>query len=186
MKRIETPLSGLVLIEPDVYGDERGWFMETWNAQRYQEIGLDLAFVQDNLSFSYHGALRGLHYQNPHPQGKLVSVLEGEVFDVAVDLRKDSPTFARWYSVTLSAENRLQLYVPEGFAHGFVVTGRTALFHYKCTTFYNREAERALRWDDPEIGIAWPVEKPVLSPKDAAAPFLSAAPPEHLFTRVGG
>ncbi|WP_022836532.1 dTDP-4-dehydrorhamnose 3,5-epimerase [Salisaeta longa] len=168
----ELSLSGVLLIEPDVYRDGRGYFMETWNRQTYAEHGLDVDFVQDNLSFSKHGVLRGLHFQNPYPQGKLVSVLRGEVFDVAVDLRANSDTFGSWEGVTLSANNGRQLYVPEGFAHGFVVTSADALFHYKCTNAYHPEAEGIVRWDDPEIDITWPVSDPVLSDRDAAAPRL--------------
>ena len=174
MKATETPLEGVVIIEPDVYRDERGYFMETWNRERYAAVGLDVSFVQDNVSRSKNGVLRGMHFQvAPRGQGKLVSVLEGEIYDVAVDLRADSPTFARWFGTHLSGENRRQLYIPEGFAHGFVVTGETALVLYKCTEIYSPEHERSLAWDDPEIGIEWPVAEPLLSPKDRAAPRLS-------------
>jgi dTDP-4-dehydrorhamnose 3,5-epimerase len=161
-----TPLAGLLLITPDLFGDERGFFQETWNLRRYTEAGLDRHFVQDNLSLSRRGILRGLHFQNPGPQGKLVYVLQGEVFDVAVDVRADSPTFGQWYGVTLSAENHQQLFVPEGFAHGFCVTSETALFAYKCTDFYNPKAEFSLLWNDPDIGIEWPITNPELSEKD--------------------
>lgn len=164
----ELKLPGLLLFTPDVYGDDRGFFLETWNAARYREHGLDVGFVQDNVSYSRHGVLRGLHYQDPHPQGKLVMVLRGEIFDVAVDIREDTTTFGTWEKVTLSAENKRQLYVPPGFAHGFVVTGEEALVHYKCTEYYHPEAEGSIRWDDPAIGIDWPVETPTLSEKDAA------------------
>ena len=164
----EFELPGLLLFTPDVYGDDRGFFLETWNAERYREHGLDVDFVQDNVSYSTHGVLRGLHYQDPHPQGKLVMVLRGEIFDVAVDIHEDSATFAEWQGVTLSGENRQQLYVPPGYAHGFVVTGEEALVHYKCTDFYHPEAEGTIRWDDPAIGVDWPVEEPILSEKDAA------------------
>jgi dTDP-4-dehydrorhamnose 3,5-epimerase len=169
----ETPLPGLLLEKPDVFGDERGYFQESWNLRRYTEAGLDRHFVQDNLSFSRKGILRGLHFQNPHAQGKLVYALRGEVFDVAVDVRADSPTFGQWYGVTLSEDNHLQLFVPEGFAHGFCVTSETALFAYKCTDFYRPELEFSIRWDDPEIGIDWPVENPTLSKKDQSAGRLS-------------
>lgn len=161
-----TPLAGLLLVKPDVFGDERGFFQETWNLRRYTEAGLDRHFVQDNLSLSRKGILRGLHFQNPGPQGKLVYVLQGEVFDVAVDVRADSPTFGQWYGATLSAENHHQLFVPEGFAHGFCVTSETALFAYKCTDFYNPKAEFSLLWNDPDIGIEWPIKSPGLSEKD--------------------
>jgi dTDP-4-dehydrorhamnose 3,5-epimerase len=161
-----TPLQGLLLITPDVFGDERGFFQETWNLRRYTEAGLDRHFVQDNLSFSRKGILRGLHFQNPRPQGKLVYVLQGAVFDVAVDLRADSPTFGQWYGTTLSAENHQQLFIPEGFAHGFCVTSDTALFAYKCTEFYRPDCEICLAYDDPELGIDWPLAQPELSLKD--------------------
>ena len=168
-----TPLAGLLLIKPDIFGDERGFFQETWNLRRYTEAGLDRHFVQDNLSYSRKGILRGLHFQNPHPQGKLVYVLQGEVYDVAVDVRADSPTFGQWYGVTLSAENHHQLFVPEGFAHGFCVTSDMALFAYKCTDFYRPKAEFSVLWNDPDIGIEWPVDNPELSEKDRNAPRLS-------------
>ncbi len=176
MKIIETDLPGVLILEPKVFGDERGFFMESWNAGRYAEAGLPDRFVQDNLSFSRHGVLRGLHFQNPQPQGKLVSVLQGEVFDVAVDIRVGSPTFGRWTGVTLSAENKRQLYVPEDFAHGFVVTSDAALFFYKCTDYYAPASEGTVLWDDPEIGIEWPLDSPTLSEKDRAAPTLREVP----------
>lgn len=166
MKVLETKLPGVLIIEPDVHGDARGFFMETWQQKRYAEYGLPANFVQDNLSLSHKGVLRGLHYQDPNPQGKLVYVLQGEVFDVAVDIRRDSPTFGQWVGVTLSSENKRQLYIPEGFAHGFCVTSETALFAYKCTDYYNPQAEHGIIWNDPDIGIEWPVKKPVLSEKD--------------------
>lgn len=175
-----TPLSGLLKIQPDVFGDARGFFQETWNLRRYTEAGLDRHFVQDNLSYSRRGILRGLHFQNPRPQGKLVYVLEGEVFDVAVDVRADSPTFGQWYGATLSAENHLQLFVPEGFAHGFCVTSEFALFAYKCTDFYNPSAEFSLQWNDPAIGIEWPIQDPELSAKDREGIPLSAFSRESL------
>ena len=168
------------MIEPKVFGDERGFFMETWNEARYREAGLPVAFVQDNLSFSQHGVLRGLHFQNPNQQGKLVYVLQGEVFDVAVDIRVGSPHFGEWTGTILSAENKRQFYVPEGFAHGFVVTGDSALFVYKCTDRYNGEAEGSIFWKDPEIGVEWPVEEPILSEKDREAPKLSGLPERWL------
>jgi dTDP-4-dehydrorhamnose 3,5-epimerase len=167
-----TPLPGLLLVKPDVFGDERGFFQESWNLRRYTEAGLDRHFVQDNLSFSRKGILRGLHFQNPHSQGKLVYALRGEVFDVAVDVRADSPSFGEWYGVTLSEENHLQLFIPEGFAHGFCVTSETALFAYKCTDFYRPELECSIRWDDPDIGIDWPIKNPELSKKDQNGQWL--------------
>ncbi len=181
MNVLRCELEGLLILEPKVFGDARGFFLETWNQRRYAEAGLGVPFVQDNLSFSRRGTLRGLHFQNPSAQGKLVSVLTGEVFDVAVDLRRSSPTFGRWHGTTLSEENRRQFYVPPGFAHGFVVVSETALFHYKCTAFYSPQEELTLRWDDPQVGIRWPVENPVLSTKDADGRLLRDLPPERLF-----
>jgi dTDP-4-dehydrorhamnose 3,5-epimerase len=176
---IPTPLPGVLVIEPKVFGDDRGFFMETWQAERYADAGLP-PFVQDNLSFSARGVLRGLHYQEPGPQGKLVQVLQGEVFDVAVDIRHGSPTFGTWHGVTLSAANKRQFWVPAGFAHGFVVTSETALFAYKVSAPYRPEYDHSLRWDDPDIGIAWPVTEPTLSAKDQAAPPLAEVPENEL------
>lgn len=172
MNVIETPLPGVLVIEPKVFGDERGFFVETWQAERYAGLGIP-PFVQDNLSKSAKGVLRGLHYQDPEAQGKLVQVLEGEVFDVAVDIRQGSPTFGQWHGVTLSAANKLQFWVPAGFAHGFMVTSETALFQYKCTALYRPEYDHSLRWDDPDLAITWPDGVPVLSEKDATAPTLA-------------
>ena len=169
-------LPGVRVIEPDVYSDERGAFLETWNAREYGRHGLDVAFVQDNLSRSRRHVLWGLHFQNPRPQGKLISVLRGEVFDVVVDVRSRADTFGEWEGAVLSAENARQLYVPEGFAHGFVVTSEEALFHYKCTDFYHPETEGVIRWNDPALGIDWPVEEPVLSDRDREAPLLEDVP----------
>jgi dTDP-4-dehydrorhamnose 3,5-epimerase len=181
MKVTTCDLQGLLIIEPDVFGDKRGYFMESWNRQRYREAGLDFDFVQDNFSLSRRGTLRGLHFQNPFAQGKLVSVLQGEVFDVGVDIRRASPTFGRWFGMTLSAENKRQFFLPPGFAHGFLVLSEMALFHYKCTDYYSPKDEQGFRWDDPEVGIKWPVENPILSQRDAAAPRLKVLPPEKLF-----
>ncbi len=181
MKVLTCDISGLLILEPKVFGDARGFFLETWHRQRYREAGLDADFVQDNLSFSRRGTLRGLHFQNPAPQGKLLQVLQGEVFDVAVDIRRSSPTFGKWHGVTLSAENKRQFYIPPGFAHGFAVLSETALFHYKCTAFYSSKDEMAIRWDDPDVGIKWPLQDPLLSERDAKAPRLRDAPPERLF-----
>ena len=181
MKVIPCDLAGLLLIEPAVFGDNRGFFLESWNQRRYREAGLPFDFVQDNFSLSGRGTLRGLHFQNPVAQGKLVSVWQGEVWDVAVDIRRQSPTFRRWFGATLSAENKRQLYVPPGFAHGFVVVSETALFHYKCTEVYSPKDELGFRWDDPAIGIQWPVTNPILSKRDAASPLFSALPVEKLF-----
>ena len=181
MNVIAVELRGLLIIEPKVFGDARGFFMETWNRNRYREAGLTADFVQDNLSFSHRGALRGLHFQNPVPQGKLVSVLQGEVFDVAVDLRRSSPTFGKWHGLTLSGENKRQFFVPPGFAHGFAVMSETALFHYKCTEMYSPGNELTIRWDDPDLGIKWPLKDPTLSEKDAKGLLLKNVPPERLF-----
>lgn len=180
MKVIETSLPGVLVVEPDVFGDPRGFFMETYNEARYGEAGLPTCFVQDNLSFSARRVLRGLHYQNPDGQGKLLHVPRGEVFDVAVDIREGSPTFGEWIGVTLSEKNHHQLWVPEGFAHGFQVTSTHALLAYKCTAPYNREAEGAVLWNDPDIGIGWPVEGPTLSEKDMNAPRLADLPAGRL------
>jgi dTDP-4-dehydrorhamnose 3,5-epimerase len=172
VKTIETGIPGLVIVEPDVHGDERGFFMESWNAVRYEAAGLPGQFVQSNLSRSGPGVIRGLHFQNPAPQGKLVSVLEGRVFDVAVDIRPDSPTFRQWAGVELSAQNHRQLYVPEGFAHGFCVTGDSALLSYLCTALFQPEFDAVIAWNDPDIAIRWPMESGRLSSKDASAPHL--------------
>jgi dTDP-4-dehydrorhamnose 3,5-epimerase len=188
----KTKLQGAVVVQPDVFGDDRGYFLETWNRQTYAEAGLDIGFVQDNLSFSRRGTLRGLHFQNPRAQGKLVSVLVGEVFDVAVDIRANSPTFGQWIGVRLSAENKRQFYIPPGFAHGFCVTSETALFAYKCTEFYSAKAEASIRWNDPDLDIDWPVDEPLLSEKDRHAPYLKDFPVHRLpvtasdFQPVGG
>ena len=176
----ETALPGVLLIEPRVFRDPRGFFLETWNADRYRDAGIAGPFVQDNASRSARGVLRGLHVQNPYAQGKLVGVLDGAVFDVAVDVRAGSPTFGRWVGYELSAENGRQLWVPPGFAHGFVVASETALFTYKCTDRYAPEHEFSVAWDDPDLGIDWPLEAPSLSAKDAAAPRLRDVPAERL------
>jgi len=181
MKIIETELSGVLAIELDRYTDSRGSFVESWHRQKSSRLGISVDFVQDNISFSKKAVLRGLHYQNPSPQGKLVNVLHGEVFDVAVDIRVGSPTFGKWFGTILSFENNKQLYIPEGFAHGFVVTSDSAIFAYKCTDFYNKELERTLRWDDPDIGIVWPIENPILSEKDRVGSSLKEMPRESLF-----
>jgi dTDP-4-dehydrorhamnose 3,5-epimerase len=169
MKFTPTAIPDVVLIEPEVFGDERGFFMETWHAGKFAAAGLELSFVQDNHSRSRQGTLRGLHYQLDRPQGKLARVIAGEVFDVAVDLRHHSPTFGRWVGVTLSATNKKMLWVPPGFAHGFYVHSEQADFLYKCTEFYAPEAERVIRWDDPELTVNWPLEPdtaPLLSARD--------------------
>lgn len=186
MKIFETTLPEVKIIEPRVFEDPRGVFMETWHQARYQEYGLPVHFVQDNQSFSIYGTLRGLHFQNPQPQGKLIQVLQGEVFDVAVDIRVGSPTFGRWVGVFLSEDNRHQLYIPEGFAHGFCVTGESAVVSYKCTDFYNPRAEGGVLWNDPEIGIRWPILAPILSPRDAAHLSLRKISLERLSRYTGG
>lgn len=172
MQIIKTTLPGVLILEPKVFPDARGFFVETYNKERYIDCGIELEFVQDNLSSSTKGVVRGLHYQNPHAQGKLVYVLQGEVWDVAVDIRRGSPHFGRWTAVTLSAENKRQFYVPPGFAHGFCVLSDTALFSYKCTDSYHPECDAGVRWDDPEIGIPWPFAAPLLSEKDQKQPLL--------------
>ena len=171
MKLLDTTLPGVKLIEPDVFGDARGFFYEGWNRARYAEHGLDFDVVQTNMSRSARGVLRGLHYQlPPKAQGKLVRVVQGEVVDVAVDLRKGSKSFGKWVGETLSAENKKQMWIPPGFAHGFLTLSDTAEFLYKTTDYYAPEYERCIRWDDPAIGIAWPLDGvPSLSAKDAAA-----------------
>lgn len=181
MNVLTCDIPGLVIIEPKVFGDARGYFMETWNQQRYRDAGFDWNFVQDNISVSRRGILRGLHFQNPKGQGKLVYALQGEVFDVAVDLRKSSPTFGRWHGLILSAENKRQFFVPAGFAHGFAVLSETAMFAYKCTEFYTPQNEMALLWNDPEVGVQWPLEAPQLSDKDARGVRLRDIPRERLF-----
>lgn len=166
----QTGLDGLLLLEPQVFGDARGFFMETWNAARFADAGIDANFVQDNHSRSAQGILRGLHYQVQHPQGKLVRVVRGAVFDVAVDLRRQSATFGQWYGVELSEENQRMLWVPPGFAHGFYVVSAVADFVYKCSDIYAPAHERTLRWDDPTLAIDWPIPAgvaPALSAKDA-------------------
>lgn len=171
MEVVQTPIEGVVLIRPQVWGDERGYFVETWQKDRYAAAGIDLPFVQDNHSRSTFGILRGLHYQRTRPQGKLVTVSYGKVFDVAVDIRPGSPTMGQWYGVELTQQNQWQLWIAPGLAHGFVVTSDIAHFHYKCTEYYHPEDEGAIRWDDPTIRVRWPIDIPKLSGKDISAPF---------------
>ena len=174
MNVIETPLSGVLVLEPTIFRDARGFFMETYHATKYAACGIDVTFVQDNHSHSVRGTLRGLHSQRDHPQAKLCRVVQGEVFDVCVDIRQGSPTFGRWYGTVLSAENARQIFVPAGFAHGFQVLSETADLLYKCSEFYDVNDERGIAWNDPEIGIAWHSEiAPLLSAKDAALPILT-------------
>jgi len=177
-----TVIPGALIIDPRVFGDDRGFFYETWNLRRYRDAGISEDFVQDNLSYSQHGVLRGLHVQDPNAQGKLVQVLQGEVFDVAVDIRGGSPAYGKWVGVQLSSDNKRQFYVPPGCAHGFCVTSETALFSYKCTDQYNPEAEISILWDDPDIGIQWPVSDPLLSEKDRLAVRLRDLPTERLLS----
>ena len=176
MKVFATPLADVKVIEPKAFGDARGFFMETWSRRSFAEAGLDIAFDQDNHSRSTRGVLRGLHYQLPNPQGKLARVVQGAVFDVVVDLRRSSPSFRRWFGVELSADNKRMLWAPPGVAHGFLVLSESADFLYKCSGFYSQADEQAVRWDDPDLAIDWPLaagERPTLSAKDAAAPHLA-------------
>lgn len=173
----ETGIQGLVLIEPKVFRDSRGFFLESWNEREFKEAGLNINFVQDNHSRSVRGVLRGLHFQNPHPQGKLVRVVRGKIFDVAVDIRKESQTFGKWFGVILSDENMRMLYIPEGFAHGFLVLSEFADVVYKTTEFYYPEYDKGIIWNDETIGIEWPLEEignqqPILSEKDSRLPRL--------------
>jgi dTDP-4-dehydrorhamnose 3,5-epimerase len=182
MKVIPTDLPGCLIIEPRVFGDERGFFYESWNRPRFVEHGLDMQFVQSNVSVSERGVLRGLHYQWPNPQGKLVSVVEGEVYDVAVDIRVGSPTFGHWAAAILSAENKRHFWVPEGFAHGFAVLSENATFFYQCTALYDRATDAGIRWNDGRIAVDWPIAQPVLSDKDQKTPFLDEIAREKLPT----
>lgn len=175
-----TGIPDVLILEPKVFGDKRGFFMETWSRERYIEAGIGDEFVQDNVSSSSKGVLRGLHFQNPQGQGKLVQVLVGEVLDVAVDIRVGSPTFGKVVSTILSEDNRRQFYVPVGFAHGFCVLSETALFAYKCTDFYNQQTEGGILWNDPDLAIDWPVDAPSLSEKDLQLPRLKDIPKEQL------
>lgn len=178
MKFLPTPIPGAVVIEPRAFGDERGFFMETWHRDKFAEAGIDAHFDQDNHSRSAQGVLRGLHYQLPNPQGKLARVVAGAVFDVVADLRRASPTFGRWFGVELSAENKRMLWAPAGLAHGFLVLSPSADFLYKCSGLYSPADERAVRWDDPTLAIDWPLPPgvaPTLSAKDAVAPLLAEA-----------
>jgi dTDP-4-dehydrorhamnose 3,5-epimerase len=172
---IETPIEGMYVIEPKLFADTRGYFMETYNYQDFCKAGLSMKFVQDNQSRSSKGVLRGLHFQTRNPQGKLVRVIRGGVFDVGVDLRSASPTYGKWYGAIISEENRRQLYIPEGFAHGFLVTSNEAEFVYKCTNYYDPGSEGGIAWNDPDIGIEWPLDgigEVILSDRDRRAPFL--------------
>jgi len=183
MNVIETVLPGVLIIEPKVFGDARGFFLETFHKQRYEDAGIpgdDMGFVQDNHSRSAKGVLRGLHFQLQNPQGKLVSAGTGAVFDVAADVNPDSPTFRQWVGVELSEENHKQLWIPPGYAHGFCVLSDIADFQYKCTALYHPESDGGVLWNDPELGIEWPIETPLLSQKDKYLPMLSEAKREQL------
>lgn len=175
-----TDLPGVLILEPRVFKDKRGFFMETFSKNRYAETGIDIDFVQDNLSFSVKNTLRGLHFQVTHPQAKLVQCVSGEIFDVAVDVRPSSPFFGKWTAVVLSGENCRQFFIPRGFAHGFCVLSETALFMYKCSDFYCPEDEGGVSWQDPDIGIHWPITNPIVSEKDAAFERLAAIPKTKL------
>ena len=185
MKIIETDLPGCVVIEPKVLADARGFFFESFNTDKLAPHGLQPRFVQGNVSSSTRGVLRGLHYQWPKPQAKYLSVVEGEVWDVAVDIRRGSPTFGRWTAVVLSADNKRHFWIPEGFAHGFVVLSERAVFTYLCTATYDATADAGVRWDDPALAIDWPVSNPQLSDKDARAPLLSEIAEERLPVYTG-
>ena len=180
MKIIPTALNDVKIIEPSVFKDPRGFFMETYRQNNYQDACSNCIFVQDNLSFSQKSTLRGMHFQAQHPQAKLVQAITGEIFDVAVDIRGDSPTFGKWSGVYLSAENKRQLYIPTGFAHGFCVVSATAHVGYKCSDYYDPDDESGFLWSDPSIGIDWPVKEPILSEKDKVFPLLAELPPEKL------
>ena len=172
MKLIETGISGLVIIEPDIYRDERGYFFESFQKKKFKASGIDAEFVQDNESSSSAGVLRGLHLQvQPHAQGKLVRVVRGAVLDVAVDVRRNSPTYGKWEKMRIDEENKRMVWIPAGFAHGFLVLENDTVFQYKCTGYYNKAAERSIRWDDPDLGIDWGTGNPILSDKDRGAPF---------------
>ncbi len=180
MNIINTSIEGLLIIEPYIFKDNRGFFMETYNQSRYQDLGINRVFVQDNLSYSVQGTLRGLHYQIKHPQAKLVQVVSGEIFDVVVDIRPGSSTFGKWTGAHLSDQNKRQLFIPEGFAHGFCVLSETTIFFYKCSDFYEPDDEGGILWSDPDIGIDWPVKDPIISEKDKHHPRLSDLLPEQL------
>jgi dTDP-4-dehydrorhamnose 3,5-epimerase len=180
MKVIETALPGALVLEPQVFGDARGFFYESYNKAKWIEAGIDAHFVQSNVSRSARGVLRGLHYQWPNPQGKLVSVLEGDVYDVAVDIRRGSPTFGQSVGVMLTADNHRHFWIPEGFAHGFCVVSEFATFCYQCTALYDPKADAGIRWNDAALGIDWPVGAPLLSDKDSKTPLLEDVPPSRL------
>ena len=173
MKIVATPLDGLVIIEPQIFGDSRGFFLETHHQERYHKAGINRIFVQDNVSLSVKGTLRGLHFQITKPQAKLAQALTGEIFDVAVDIRRDSATFGRWFGTYLSEKNKHQLFIPEGFAHGFCVLSESALFAYKCSEYYDPDDEGGILWSDQSLAIDWPVNDPIVSEKDSRLPHFS-------------
>lgn len=172
----QTSLPGVLVVQPRVFGDQRGFFLETFHQEKYQKAGIDRNFVQDNHSHSRKGTLRGFHYQLPHPQAKLITVVRGEIFDVAVDIRKGSPTFGKWFGIHLSEENKRQLFIPEGFAHGFLVLSQDTDVTYKCSELYFQEDEHGVIWSDPQIGVEWPAQDPILSDKDKNFSRLSEIP----------
>jgi len=174
-------ISGVMFIEPKIFSDSRGWFLESWNKEKYEQAGIKENFVQDNISYSKYGVLRGLHYQKPYTQGKLVFVLQGEVWDVVVDLRTESPTFKKWKAFNLAGERKEQLYIPEGLAHGFCVLSDEVVFQYKCTDKYSPNDEKGIRWDDQELLIPWPVKTPLVSDKDKNLPFMRELHDEDFF-----
>ena len=188
MKRIDTRLEGVCIIEPDVHGDQRGYFMETYSTSAFAQLGITTTFVQDNQSFSSQkGILRGIHFQNaPMAQAKLVRVVSGAVMDVAVDLRKGSPTYRQWISVELSADNQRMLYIPRGFGHGFVTLTENVLFCYKVDNLYSRECDRGIRFDDPAIGVDWGISQPILSQKDTSSPLLADSDCNFVYGDIGG
>jgi dTDP-4-dehydrorhamnose 3,5-epimerase len=173
MKIVETPLDGLLIVEPKIFGDHRGFFAELHHQERYREHGIDRTFVQDNMSMSVKGTLRGLHFQIKKPQAKLIQALAGDIFDVAVDIRPQSATYGQWFGIYLSEENKRQLFIPEGFAHGFCVLSEKALFAYKCSAYYDADDEGGILWSDPTLAIDWPVESPIVSEKDSRLPHFS-------------
>ena len=175
-----TAIPEVLIIEPDVFEDERGFFMETYHEKRYREMGIDVTFVQDNLAYSVKGTLRGLHYQYPNAQAKLIQVIQGEIFDVAVDIRAGSHTFGKWVGVKLSVTNKKQLFIPTGFAHGYCVLSDTALITYKCSTFYSPEDEKGILWNDPDLKITWPIQNPLVSDKDQKLPSVNETTPNSI------
>jgi len=184
MKIIAADIKDVLIIEPRVFTDDRGYFLETYHVSRFKSAGLPDAFVQDNLSFSVKNTLRGLHFQVTHPQAKLIQVISGEIFDVAVDIRPTSPTFSRWVSVHLSEHNKRQILIPEGFAHGFCVLSDSAHVVYKCSDFYDPDDEGGILWSDPAVGIDWPITHPIVSAKDARLPLISKIPRDKLYNQV--